>query len=80
MLAMHKTPPTENFEIIHYSDTRKGCKIARPENVTLDVIVTKTGAAISNICNSSLTDGIVNEKARKPLLLRFCIIMKAATA
>ena len=46
---------------------------------TLEVIVTKTGAAISKICRSSLDDGIVNEKARNPLLFRFCIIIKAAT-
>jgi hypothetical protein len=46
---------------------------------TLEVIVMKTGAAISKICRSSLDDGIVNEKARNPLLFRFCIIIKAAT-
>jgi hypothetical protein len=45
----------------------------------LDVIATKTGAAISNICISSLADGIASEKARKPLLFKFRIIMKAAT-
>lgn len=38
-------------------------QIVRPKNVTLDVIVTKTGAAISNICSSSPAEGIVNEKA-----------------
>ena len=70
----------EKIETISYSKSKEMAHIIIPQKkTTLDVIVTKTGAAISNICRSSFVDGIVNEKARKPLLFRFCIIIKAAT-
>jgi hypothetical protein len=70
----------EWFQIIRYSKVEERTwNIRTKKKHTLEVIVMKTGAAISKICRSSLDDGIVNEKARNPLLFRFCIIIKAAT-